>query len=295
MKNIIQYSFLALMLVVSTTLYGQTPEKVVMDTKDYYQHGFNKTGTNTPGVVKTQEMRDSVTVTSVMKYFVLPDKLSNPDWYDNLGNIKSVNDSTTNLKSTFVWSFKNGLGSGKSRKQIIAATWNSIGIDSLKVRENPENGCVGKETVIPVAVIAKPTITFKQVGSVYTDGICPPQAVNATNKVSYNFPISITTSSSQVEVTYSRAWTKSDGTDGGTLTNQKAWVKIIGGNAVFEMEFSDYGKYDITITNVTDRVSRKSLVDGVIAQGTPPQSAVFTYNVMKPIETGPIFRIPNDY
>ncbi|MDR1154107.1 MAG: hypothetical protein LBL04_05300 [Bacteroidales bacterium] len=281
MKNIIKYSLAVLMLGFVHVTYGQVDPKdpITIDSKDYYQHGYNKDGG--PGL--PQEVRDSVTVTSTVKYFVLPDPAVSPEYkYDTPSN--TVDFSKVN--STFAWSLINSRGTAAGTTPIVSVTWNTTGIDSLKVKETPKTGtCAGKETTIPVAVIAKPEIGFNPNGGLYSDGACYAQT-QVTAGIDYPFAVTLTTQSSQVLVDYT---VTKDGTDYSPLNGTDVPVSVTGGNIT--LHFTDYGKYVITVTKVTDRVSRKSEVEGVIT----PAGKQFEYDVMKPVQTGPIYRIPNNY
>lgn len=274
------------MFCVAGNLYGQTPPKsVTLDSKNYYQHGYNSTA----GGPHVQEERDSVTVTSVMKYFVLPDPAISP-----LYTVSNITDFS-NVKSTFDWVIKNTKGTGSSTTPIISVTWSATGIDSLKVKETPTVGaaCAGKETVIPVAIISKPTITFNQIGSVYADGKCHTQTeVNAG--IAYQFPVTPATESSQVQVDYTMVFTPTTGT---AVTTSATNVPVKSGILAITLSNTgnEYGKYEITITRVTDRVSRKSGVASTNDLLTSGGSASFTYTVMAPAKTGPIYRLPNNF
>ena len=283
MKKAIKYSIVALVFCLTFTVYGQTPpNNVSIDSKDYYQHGRNSSGPS------TQEERDSVTVTSEFKYFVLPDPTISPDYkYDTPAN--TIDFSKVN--STFAWSLKNSFGTtNSSTTPIITVTWNTTGIDSVMVKETPNIGaaCAGSGTSIPVAVIIKPEIAFTPNGSIYADSACYTQT-QVTTGVQYPFSMAVTTQSSQVWVDYTV-------TKNGTLQTSLAGtnVPVSGGNIT--LTFQDYGRYVVTITKVTDRVSRKStdasgdpILGNITAAG-----AKFAYNVMRPIQTGPIYRIPNN-
>ncbi|MDR2039884.1 MAG: hypothetical protein LBQ60_18335 [Bacteroidales bacterium] len=283
MKNILTYCIVAIFLFVAGSTYAQTnPTNVQIDGKAHYQHGYNSSG----GPDLPQEERDSVTVTSTMKYFVLPDRAFNSNFYDGSGNIIDPVD-VTKLTSTFEWSVKTpavGTTDG-STTHISAVTWGANpAIDTLIVREKPTSGgtvCEGTPTKIPVAVIAKPVIGFDQVSSQYSFTQCVP-GVTSSNKASYTFDVTATSSSSQVIVGYTLS------KDGGAATPYTASVNMAAGGS-FVLEFEDYGAYTVVITSITDRVSRKSSVAGVITSGANQ----FVYNLIKPAQTGPIYHIPN--
>ena len=130
MKKLIRYSII-LMFCSANIAFGQTtpPSSVKIENggKDYFQHGHNSGGLANPG----QEERDSVTVTSVMRYFVLPDPTVSPDYkYDTPTNLNDF----TKVNSTFAWSLKNSFGTtNSSTNPITTITWVSTGVDTLKV------------------------------------------------------------------------------------------------------------------------------------------------------------------
>ncbi len=302
MKNLVKYSIVALLFFLIANVYGQTaPNKVTLE-KDYYQNGYNSTG----GPALSQEVRDSVTVTSTMKYFVLPDATANPDFkYDTPENAADF----TKVLSTFSWGFRRNGGSPlelgattgtPTNKHIISILWgNTAGVDTIRVTENPTNGCPGTETKIPVAVIPKPTITFDKAGSPadYKDGACYTQTqVNAG--INHPFELTPTTASSQIKVNYTMVFTPVSGTPETTYGTNVS-VPIVSGKGILTIMLKNdaklHGKYEVTITQVTDRISRKSNAPstgaGLLTVGG---SATFTYSVLKPVETGPIYRLPNN-
>ena len=287
MKKIIKYS-IVIFFFTAGVAYGQTtpPNKVVVDAKDYYQHGYNSSG----GPNLPQEVRDSVTVTSVIKYFVLPDPTVSPNYkYDTPAN--TVDFSQVN--STFTWSLKNLLGvTNSSTTPIVTVTWgNTAGIDSVKVTEvaNSNSSCTGPGTTIPVAVINKPTIVFNPKNALYADSACHT-LTEVTTGVQYQFGVTATTQSSQIWVDYT---VTKDGVAQSALNGTN--VLVTGGQIT--LTFNDYGLYEVTLTKVTDRVSRKSTdasgnpITGEIASA----GAKFKYHVMRPVQTGPIYRIPNNF
>ena len=278
MKNLIKYSIVALAFCLIGNVYGQTPpNNVTIDSKAYYQHGYNSSG----GPNLPQEERDSVTVTSVIKYFVLPDPTANPGY--NPANTLDF----ANVKSSFAWSLKNSLGTtNSSTTPVIAVTWNNIGIDSVKVRETPSTGCIGSGTSIPVAVIKIPEIAFSIKNSKYADSACYSQ-IDASTK--YQFAMTVSAESPQVLVDYT---VTKDGLPYSSLNDTN--VKVVGGNIT--LSFTEYGRYEVTITKVSDRVLRKTNESGNSILGIiTPAGAKFAYHVMRPVQTGPIYRLPNNY
>ena len=271
-------------------VFGQTtpPNYVDIDGKDYYRHGYNSS--NPSGTPDPQEIRDSVTVTSVIKYFVLPNPAVSPQYDPN--DI----DNFTNVNSTFSWSLRNtsplGTIPSGSTTPIVTVTWGSTtGIDTIKALETPNwsAACASSPTAIPVAVIRKPEIAFATKNSIYADSACYTQT-QLTTGISIPFSMNATTESSQIWVNYT---VTKDNVAEPSLNGSN--VPVVGGN--ISLIFNDYGRYVITITKVTDRISRKSTdVSGNPIEGNiTTVGEKFTYTVMRPVETGPIYRIPNNY
>jgi hypothetical protein len=273
---LIRSSILA--FIATANLWGQTPpDKVEISGTDYYRHEYNASGHE-----PAREVRDSVTVTSVMTYFALPDRSLSPDYdYTTSAGIHDF----TKLNTTFAWSLHNAYGTVPSiAVAIVDIAWHTVGIDTLKVREiaNISASCIGDEVKIPIAVIARPSIAFDQVSGQYSLVDCVPGVTN-TNIHSHSFMVTTTTSSSQLVVTYNLEITK------GASTTTSSGIANISGGGAFTIDFNDYAVYEITITAITDRISRKSNVDGVMI----PNADKFTYTLVKPAETGPIYHIPN--
>jgi hypothetical protein len=141
-----------------------------------------------------------------------------------------------------------------------------------------------------VAVIRKPEIGFSPNGSVYRDSACYTQA-QVDAGISRQLAMSVITQSSHVWVDYTVTKDGSPVSPSLDGTN----VPVVGGN--INLTFPDYGRYVITITKVTDRVSRKSTdASGNPILGDLTSAGIkFAYSVMKPVQTGPIYRIPNNY
>jgi hypothetical protein len=280
--KLIKHSIILFFFTTGIALGQTQPPSVEIDGKDYYRHGYNSTGGGTVQQ-SPQEDRDSVTITSVMKYFVLPNPTVSPDY--------TVTDllNFTDVKSVFQWSLANdpaviGATDG-STTPIVTVLWNALGVDTLKALEVPDMGaaCAGSGTKIPVTVIRKPEIAFEPRNSVYADSACYTQT-QVTAGVPIIFDMDVVTDSWLVEVDYT---VTRNGSALPSMTGTN--VPVVGGEIT--LVFEDYGRYEITITKVTDNISRKSSVDGDITT----VGEKFTYIVMPPVETGPIYRLPNNY
>ncbi|MDR1865204.1 MAG: hypothetical protein LBR08_06490 [Bacteroidales bacterium] len=311
MKNFIRYSLVFGLLWVTAVAYGKKnpPASVTIDASEHYRHGYNQSHTTSPE--SPREDRDSVTVTSTMKYFVLPDSAVSPAWYNS--STGAINDVTniSNLKSKFSWSLSvaplgelqgsSGITSQPDRvSPILPVTWTTIGVDTLKMREvsNANVACGGTETKVPVAVIRKPAITFTQVNNRFRDSICLPPATVAAG-YDYSFPIkAFTGAGNSVKISYTITPDPSTAANvppNGTNVSVPAGASGVSG--VITLQFKDYGEYTVTITAVSDRISVKSAVPGDLGTGTGEtnQSETFVFTIIRPVQTGPIYRIPNNY
>ena len=259
-----------------------------LDSKTLYEHGYNSSGVDSP-----REDIDTVMVGSVMNYFVMPDKNYNTAYFGQ-GSY-----AATNLTSSeFEWivgnssSFTPQSANTTGTSPWIKVTWGSTtGATTIKVKEAPQDvdiSCVAEDTEIDVFVIAQPTIGYNLAG--YAASQC--YNTTAVADADYDFPVSVITSSSQVLVNVSVVKKDLDGTVLGTYP--KTNVPVASG--AFHLEFNDfasggYGIYEVTITEMTDRIARKCDVSGIINLG----ENVFTFSVMPMPKTGPVYHIPNDF
>ena len=304
MKTSIKYSIIALMLWSAGVAYGQQPEPITVtsDGKTYYQHGYNKTGDGKTDQSDGWEARDSVTVTSFMKYFVLPDKTVSPDYNPTTG--------AGTLNSKFMWEIIGDpatTGEIKSGNETpwVTIEWKTVGVDTVKVNEVPETGAAcpgGGKSVMPVAIIAKPVLGFLPTATepFYRDSICKTQAeIDAPPAgITVKFPMHVATSSSQVQASYT---VTKDGVAFSTLDGADVPIPLTGEDAnKLTITFPEYGLYVITLTEVTDRVSRNSFdsegyIKGDLLDDKTTASKSFTFHLMRPVKTGPIYRLPNNY
>ena len=293
MKKSTKLSVLALgaFLFGAPLTFGQTnisdtptDNMVELGGKDLYEHGYNGEGQDL-----TREAIDTVMVTSVMNYFVMPDKNYNAAYYNQ------TNYAATNLTSSeFEWTIGNGssfayqsANGGTSTSPWIKVTWGStLGATTVTVKETPQGltgTCESQETEIDVWVISKPTAQFasKTGSECYT-----PTQLSGTG-VAVPIALTIASQSSQYEVEYT---VKRNNADYATLT-PSAPVAVVGGNIT--LNFTEYGEYVIEITGITDRIARKCDVEGDVT--TAEDVHIFTYNVMPFPATGPIYHVPNMY
>jgi len=295
MKQII--SFGVFLMIGVLTAVGQIPNNppgrnLTLDSKVLYEHGYNKDFTTTPDVPR--ENVDTVMVTAVMNYFVMPDV------YWNSAYFLQSNYSATNLTSSqFDWTVTLGTAVAQNANATSTSPWVKItwgtttGAAVVTVKEVPQGlsdpACDGTPTTIPIHIIAKPTIGFNPVGTppTFVASDCYTSATVAS--AFYDFPISVTTSSSEVLINYSVE--KTDLITGTVTTTSASNVPVNAGIGILKVLFSDYGSYKVTITSITDRIARKCDVAGDINVSANQ----FTYNVMPAPQPASIFHVPNNF
>jgi hypothetical protein len=284
---------LGLVLMGTASTFGQnilpTPvdHKVNLD-KTLYEHGYNKDNAST-STSDSHEARDSVMVTSVMDYFVMPDEFYNKNYFGQ-NDYKATN--LTN--SRFNWTVTSGTSAPQSANATgtspwIKVTWGATtGNVDLKMQEVPQisAGCAGAETTIPVTVIAKPTIKFNH--ATKTDTACYNSATIANAQ--YDFPVTVTTETTgnaKIEVDYDVE--KTDLTTGAKTTTSMSGQSLAGGT--LHLAFSDYGEYKVTIKKITDRIARKCDVVGII----DASNSEFTYHAFPEPQAGKAYHVPNNF
>lgn len=236
-------------------------------------------GDNSLGATVESEDIDSVTVGSTMRYFVMPDALANPGY-----------DFSTNpgaLVSTFDWWTDNtATVTDNTAENDVNIQWTATGSDVINVTELGAS-CNGLDTTtINVKVINKPEAGFNH--ATYADDICTTDP----GEVIYNFPVSLSTDVNtgniRVHLTVLNSTTSTTIFDGDLdLSDSDTQVTVGDGT---NGTFDNYGAITVTMTSVSDRISRKSSVDGTLTSGAD----VFTYTIVRPPSTGTIYHLPNN-
>ena len=270
-----------------------TNRNLTIDSKVLYEHGYNKDNfTTTPD--SPREDVDSVMVTSVMNYFVMPDIFWNGAYF-----LQNDYQATNLTVSEFDWAVTLGAVAAQNPNTTGTSPWVKItwgitpGTASIVVKEIPQSSsgatCDGLPTTIPVLVIPKPTIGFNQAGTppAYFDSDC--YTISNVASAFYDFPITVTTSSNEVLINYSVQ--KTDLNTGIVTTTSVSNIPVGAGTGVFRVLFSDFGAYKVTITSITDRIARKCDVLGDINSGANE----FTFNVLPAPQQGSVYHIPNNF
>ena len=229
-----------------------TGKTVTVESTALYEHGYNAEAVKS-GAIDAREVVDSVMVTSVMNYFVMPDK------YFNTAYFKQDDYGKTNLThSLFDWKMYNGNLTAIASETPIAnpsiayqsdnhtktspwikVTWGATaGKFTLAMKETPQGvlgACEGLPALIPVVVINKPSIKFdKDFGDedalFLTDCVDPDDETNGwkglTDRI-INFPVNVTTESGNVRVDYDLVFTPLGGGSPITFSNvTDKWVSV---------------------------------------------------------------------
>ena len=312
----LKYGIIVVMLMgMSSVVFGQEhnstnyADDVDLEGRTYDRHhgdgGLEET---------TGEDVEYVTEGSTMRYFVMPNPLANPD-YDQ-SNPFVFDD----IFSTFNWTwnttvavpfanptFINPITANGNTSPFVSITFGAVAADigdntnTLSVLEIPDvtqaNACPngGVPTEMTVIVIQKPQIGFNantvapNIGEYYNYqclGTLP------TENFSITFPITLAeyvpVGAANVEVKFSLSR--------GTTPIYIDRVQALADDATtLVVPIPDdqiaHGEYVITISEITDRISRKAVTfnNGVITAN----AGTYTWEVMRPVETGPIYRVPN--
>lgn len=240
------------------------------------------------------EATDYVTKGGKTKYYVIPNQVANP----------SFNIATSyfnNINSTFSWTLSvpaNGAIAAvpSTGPNYVEVTWgNTLGALNLNVTETASGsfgGCAGPATVTPIEIIDAPTVAYNQVSGSYSVPACYADAAAAA-AATYNFPVTVGGDAAKNGQNWQVKYTVSK--DGGAASSEyTAPVDVTGGvaSAFFTVNntsgFSGFGSYVVTITKVSDKISRKSGVWSTISS-----TNTFTY-VIYQVKTGPIYHLPNN-
>lgn len=285
---------LALLVTGMISAWGQAPITVNSDV--LRPHGYNSTGADQdPGT----EARDSVTVGSTTRYYVVPSAL----------NTSYTGILTGSLTSSFKWTVANKLAGGDtltSARAINAVgptyssftnyrgvTWGSTGTLDLVVQEITSSGCGGNPTVVPISIVSAPTLTYPAAGGIEDtcfNGTTGNLDIEVTKRfwVSFTSPISGTNKDLQIRANITRA-----GSGTAVATNlDVTFTQVTATTGYFTIpaatQFDFFDTYTITLASVSDRISRKGAFWNSASGNT-----TFTYNVFPVPNTGSIYHLPN--
>jgi hypothetical protein len=259
-------------------------------TAQTFPAGMQAHGNNSSGVPSANETVDSVTIGGTLDYFVMPDPALNP------GYNYSVN-PLTNLTSTFDWTGTTGQSSVTYKKSgptdipnYVQIVWGNVaGLFQISVAEQAAAGCADPTpTTVPVRLIGLPTLTYPVAGG--NQAYCSTAADGSTNITVTPLTVNFTSSVSGnklIQLRYTITST-SHGTVATNVLTSVTATSATTGTFSIASPLNFYDSYTITLTEVTDRIARKSNV-----VGAPSGNLTYTVNVNRTPSTGTIYHVPN--
>lgn len=229
-----------------------------------FEHGKNSLNNAT-----TSENTDSVTVGSVMQYWVAPDG------------------AFTGTTSTFSWAISGwGLIASTTTNLSTVTYGAATGSGTINVAEtSPTPSCSGSASIIDFAVIDAPTANF---------GADPTAQCASASAVNYSLPINVTTaiSGATVRVNYTIFNPSNVGLTGQTNINVELTAGAARTITATIPAGSTAGTYYAKINSITDRISRKPSIDieGAFSAGNDRIDII-----VNPLPvTGKIYHLPNN-
>jgi len=317
---------IGLFVMGGTSAYGQLidPGRTLeLDDRVLYERGYNTTNPADPQTGPGQaEERDLVMVGATVPYFIVPDRIYNPEYYDNNDDWEA----TEKTESQFSWLVRgvNTLlptfirpntiqygGTESKSSPWVTFTWpnNVLGFQTIEVKEMPPElfglACESSDvSEIPVTVINQPTLKLN--GNNSDNSECAPN-IGVGSEFWIEIPIEATTESSDIIAKYTMVFTPlgsnvdpddiitTEGTVPVTFTSSE--ITELEGRDLIEIDEGllkisvlKHGKYDITITSITDHVARKWDFD--IPINTLNK---FEFTVLPSPAKGRIFHVPNRF
>ncbi len=277
MKNV---SFVITVLFLTMMSYQSMAQNVPTD--------FQEHGKNSSGATVASENIDSVVVGSTMNYFVMPDLDVNQDGdgpYD-------YNTNKDALSSTFDWFTNPSLTITEIEPNYVSVDFpTSTGDYTVNVSELSAGGCGSDTTTIDVRVINAPEVGYTLAGG--SEDFCEtgvdgslsvsPSAMNVTIN-------SDVIGNQQIIISYQISSTNAS-FNGGNPVDGTVSVADGAVNFAISENLTHYGTYTITLTDITDRISRKPVTD---VSGSLLTNTTFTVNVTRTPSTGTIYHLPNN-
>ena len=252
-------------------IYAQAPATVSAEASTLQKHG-----NSSAGIVSAYETIDSLSLGAQnVKYVAYPDLLISPSYVF----------PTTSLNSTFVWatvpsagvSVNNtvaGFATNYAKINFPASTGDYV----LSVLETATAGsCAGAAVGFTVRLINVPTANFN--GTPNTSATCGANL----STVTLSLPVALTTAvqDNMVKLTYTISGANIVAATTVDLNKSATSFTLPAGT------FTSYGANTITITAVSDHISRKSSVPGTIT------TATYSFTINRVPVTGPIYHVPN--
>jgi hypothetical protein len=233
---------------------------------------------------------DTVTIGSVLPYRVTGD--INMHSLRALG-ILNYSQFTKNVSVGNTLHDATGVGAPAATDSAFSVAWATLGAQTIQVTEVPQvvSGpafCAANTQTLNVAVVARPTVVWNGAPSASGCGV-------AGTAVTIPYTVAGT---GQYDVTYRITYTPLSGAPSnvvaaGTVINglgnyQTGSVNL---NFSYSVPAATYGRYDVYVENVTDRISRKSGITTSQAADMPAAASTF-YSYPTP-QTQPVQHIQN--
>jgi len=314
-----------ILLINATLTFGQitdnpTNRNIVIEGKTLYERGFNKDHHGSADTPHAREARDSVTVTSTMTYFVMPDRFYNREYFDPATGVASYG-ATNRTRSAFEWTmsatgFHTAIAprnpNATTTSPLVDITWaNQRGQVNIQIKERPQIQipCDGEQATIPIQVIRKPEVKFLNPGDNggydYEHIVCVAGDPADPFNIEVKYPIQVITESHQVYILYTL---RHFDLDGALVTEQKDillritednvasttdGVRTIAGSLT--VTYNAFGSWEIEIQEITDRIARKSNVLGIVEDNDGSAKSTYTVTVLPRPQPGRTFHVPNNF
>lgn len=269
------------------------PTNATLETTLLQKHGNNSGGSFT-----ATELVDSLTVGAVnVKYFVYPDSAISPS-YDVTTSYNA------NIRSDFAWSVTGPSSVGLSIDTVDNNYHNNyakitfpstIGDYTVSVVETAKaSSCSGSAKSFLARLIAAPTVTGGAAVAVPCPSTATPYNLNVPTITLSGVSTSVLAAGAQqVRITYTLTGPTNDAGALGTIGVANTVLNLTENTATPTLDLSalngmiDYpGTYTLDISNITDRISRKSAVDN-------DPNVTVTFTVSRRPVSGPIYHVPN--
>ena len=255
---------------------------------------------------------DLLTTGTRVPYLVFPDADLNPTWVPGADAT-----NTTGILSTFDWTLPAAIsstvpGTGHYITFDVDGAAGTVG--AITVQEQSGASCDGSITSINVRIVAQPTASALAVsdGTAPNDAICGTGTNGSLDIALPTFTATQTTDAAipgdaTVRVRATLVFTDFlTGTPTNIFTDailnvneatgvvSNADMTAAGAAGAYD-DLDSWGTYALTITHISDKISRKDInaADGYFAlNGGSGYTA--TYTVLKTPTTGPIYHLPNE-
>lgn len=227
---------------------------------------------------------DTVTIGSVMPYQVTGDLNFHALRRQGLFDFSNFNWSLTGGTAGTNYELRDKTGNASTtpaaKDTVIGVQWITTGSYQVNVQESPVPAsgmpaisCTGSTENLNVLVVARPVLTWPTPANT---GGCNVAGTTV------NIPVNVA-GTGQYEITYKIDYTNLSGT---TTTKVASGTKVTLGNykpgaqtlnLTYAIPAGEYGTYNVTIENLSDRISRKSGVATLAADRPSTTFKIYSY------------------